>query len=111
MIFSVDGSIEKIKAGTKTQTRRPTDRYQVGKDYAIQPGRTKPGIPEGRIMIIGKQEEWKKIPVDLVDSREAILEGGYTPEEFEALYQKMYPGWEKRWAYAIDYMPSEGGTS
>lgn len=108
MIFSVDGSIEKIKNHTKKRTRRPTDRYQVGKTYAIQPGRTKPGIPEGRIQILAKWEEWKRIPVDLVDSHEAKVEGGYIPEEFEELYEKMYPNWTERWAYVIDYIPSEG---
>lgn len=108
MIFSQDGSIEKIKNGSKTRTRRPTDRYQVGKTYAIQPGRTKPGIPEGRILIVDK---WSEHYCDgKIGLLEAIAEGGYKVAEFEELYQKMYPKWLTRWAYAIEYTPSEGGN-
>jgi hypothetical protein len=60
MIFSKSDHIEQIKAGTKTQTRRPTDRYKVGKLYAIQPGRGKPGIPEGKILIVASRLGLKK---------------------------------------------------
>ena len=51
MIF-MKGHIEKIKKGTKTQTRRvKRGTYQVGKDYAVQSGRGKKGIPNLRIVI------------------------------------------------------------
>lgn len=111
MIFSVDGSIQKIKLGTKTQTRRPTDRYQVGKTYAIQPGRTKPGIPDGRIEIIEKWQEWNDMPAWMIKKQQALDEGGYTPDEFELLYSRMYPNWRDRWAYQFKFIPSEGGTA
>lgn len=117
MIFSVDGSIQKIIDGTKTQTRRPTDRYQVGKDYAIQPGRGKKAIPEGRIRILRKGFEAQGIggnppwpfPYDTTP-QEASAEGGYTPQEFEALYEELYPSWRTRWAYTLEFIPSDGGT-
>jgi hypothetical protein len=108
MIFSVDGSIEKIKLGTKTQTRRPTDRYQVGKTYAIQPGRTKPGIPEGRIKIVKKwKEEFSPSILSWIPAWDADAEGGYKSQDFELLYQKMYPNWTERYAYEFEYV--EGG--
>lgn len=111
MIFSVDDSIEKIKAGTKTQTRRPTDRYLVGKDYAVQLGRTKPGIPEGRIRMLKKSSEsWKPKDRPAISRSDARKEGGYIPAHFEQLYEKMYPGWIERYAYEFEYVPSEGRT-
>jgi len=107
MIFSVANHIEQIKAGTKTQTRRDSDRYQIGKFYAIQPGRTKPGIKEGKILITAKIIEsrpplqspvmWMILPND------AKAEGGYDPVEYEELYEKLHPGWIKRCAYLFRY--------
>ena len=38
---------------------------------------------------------------------QAEEEGGYTPEEYEDLYEKMYPGWEIRYAYIFDYFTAE----
>lgn len=113
MIFSVDGSIQKIIDRTKTQTRRPTDTYQVGWTYAIQPGRGQKAIPEGRIKIVRKEFEVKGIggnppwpfPYDITP-HEANAEGGYTPEEFEALYEKMHPDWSERFAYEFQFIPS-----
>ena len=104
MIFSIGNHIEQIKAGTKTQTRRPTGRYRVGETYAIQPGRGKKAIPEGRILITHMWIEghWEKIhPID------AEAEGGYSVEEYEELYSKMYPEWAGRWCYEFKYVPSD----
>lgn len=106
MIFSVYGSIEKIKNRTKTQTRRPTDRYEVGKTYAIQPKRTAKGIPDGRVKILRKITERSNI-FFTISTYDAFKEGGYTPEEFESLYEKMYPKWTTRYAYKFEYV--EGG--
>jgi len=63
VIFSKSDHIQQIILGTKTQTRRPSDRYQVGKTYAIQPGRGKPAIPEGRIFITDKWMETRVLGV------------------------------------------------
>jgi len=57
MIFSVSDHVEQIKQGRKTQTRRASNRYQVGKTYAIQLARTEKGIREERIMISKEKEE------------------------------------------------------
>lgn len=101
MIFSIGNHIELIQLGYKTQTRRPSGKYQLGKTYAIQPGRGKKGIPEGRICIINKWEEsWNQ----LVTGEEANAEGRYTVREYEDLYEKMYPSWEWRWAYEFMFV-------
>ena len=109
MIFSLADHIEQIKNGTKTQTRRPSGKYQQGKLYAIQPGRGKKGISDGKIIISAKiielnhpDPKWGWIMAD-----DAKAEGGYTPEEYEKLYNKMYPGWEKRYAYLFRYYTTE----
>ena len=109
MIFSLADHIEQIKAGTKTQTRRPTNRYKPDHLYAIQPGRRKKGIPDGKILIIGAQEELRPLPSGFgrILKWQAKDEGGYTPDEFEELYESMYPGWKTRYAYLFDYFTME----
>lgn len=125
MIFSIGDHIQQIIAETKTMTRRPTDRYKVGNLYAIQPGRGKKGIPDGKIYIFQKIREWKpdlssfpkgaifarrwreRIAGYPIQERAAKAEGGYSSEEFEALYEKMYPGWTERWAYDISFVSKE----
>lgn len=109
MIFSEGDHIEQIKAGTKTQTRRSSDRYEVGKLYAVQPCRTCKGIPDGKILITYKDVEYKsENPIwGHILKWQAEAEGGYTPEEYEKLYEKMHPGWEKRYVYLFDYFTTE----
>lgn len=117
MIFSVEGHILKIIGGEKLQTRRASDKYQVGKLYSVQPNRGAEGIPDGKIYIGQKIREWKPdlsdLPGNATLSRRwlemeanypirdfnAKEEGGYTPEEYEELYEKMHPAWTERWAY------------
>jgi len=115
MIFSEADHIEQIKAGTKTQTRRTSDRYEIGKLYAVQPCRTCKGIPEGKILIrgkilesrIGKGHHQLSPMWWTITAHDAEDEGGYTPEEYEKLYEKMHPGWEERWAYLFGYFTME----
>ena len=125
MIFSIGDHIEQIKGGTKTQTRRPRDRYKVGNLYAVQSGRRKKGIPEGKIFIAFKKREWKpdlsEIPETArfsrtwrkweagypLHERDAKAEGGYTPEEYEELYERMYPDWTERWVYYFSFFTAD----
>ena len=125
MIFSIDDHIEQIIAGTKTQTRRPSDKYQVGKLYSIQSGRGKKGIPDGKIYIVGKFKEYKPeldhMPLHAEFDRgwarmeagyplrkyDAEQEGGYTVFDYEELYEKMYPNWTERWTYWFSYYTAE----
>ncbi|MBU0846619.1 hypothetical protein KKH23_05465 [Patescibacteria group bacterium] len=106
MIFSEGDHIQQIMAGTKTQTRRKSDEYMVGKTYSIQPCRTCKGIPEGRIKITAKKNEYKHYLLKL-NPEDAEAEGGYTPETFEDLYHQINPNWMKRTAYTFKFIPTE----
>lgn len=101
MIFSFEGHIEMIKSGEKTQTRRQSDYYRVGRTYSIQPGRQSAGIPEGRIRIIRKRKEY---PPGNISKEDAWDEGMYMTLEFERLYNEMYPGWLSRYAYDLEFV-------
>jgi len=107
MIFSINDHIDLIKRGIKTQTRRPTDRYSTFKSYAIQPGRGKKGIPEGRILILKKWRESYFPEYGLISERDAKAEGGYSPDLFKNLYESMYQNWLDRWAYLFQFIPSQ----
>ena len=102
MIFSKD-HIKQIIAGTKTQTRRKSPAYRVGRSYAIQPGR-KMGILEGRILITRKREE--KYLDGGISVADALAEGEYTPGQFETLFSNMYPDWIVRTAYTFVFLES-----
>ncbi len=104
MIFSIGDHIEMIKDGRKTQTRRQSDFYKVGRTYSIQPGRGKAGIAEGRLRILKKL--WEYSPGSIC-KEDAWDEGMYMNLEFERLYSEVYPGWHKRYAYTFEYVPIE----
>lgn len=109
MIFAEADHVQQIIDGAKTQTRRASDRYKVGRTYAVQPCRTCKGIPEGRILITQRWlETWlHRGMLYSLSSNDAEAEGGYTPEEYEGLYSKMHPDWKMRWAYDFKFVPSE----
>lgn len=106
MIFSVEGHIEKILNGTKVQTRRQSLRYCIGKSYAIQPKRASKAIPDGRIRIINIQLEFDVVDTPISEN-DALAEGGYNPEEYESLYEKLNPKWLSRFAYTFKFEPSQ----
>jgi len=138
MIFSgvsPDGRkhFDMVLDGSKTRTTRLSDRYKVGKDYAIQPKRTKKGIEGYRVVI---DEKWYELPLKWkemfekggtfygdanrfykqsilhhtkyypISEEDAKVEGGYTPEEFEEVFKKLFPKWggRERWAYVFHIM-------
>lgn len=103
MIFSVGNHVKQIIAGTKTQTRRKSGGYVVGKTYSIQPGRTEQGIPEGRILITDKRSESSAS----ISVEDAEAEGGYAPYEFEKLYKRMDYAWQKRYVYTFRFVHAE----
>lgn len=107
MIFSKE-HIELLKKGKKTQTRRQSGIYEVGRAYSVQPGRGMKGIPDGVIIITRKRLEKRQkqstyhlLGITPSDAKE---EGGYTPIEYEQLYSSMYPNWKQRYAYDIEYV-------
>ena len=104
MIFKPE-HIEMIRNGTKTQTRRYTGlHYKEGRTYAVQPGRGKKAVPDIRIRIVRKREE---IPPFNITDDDAIAEGGYTPEEYEALYLSLYPKSALRWVLTFEVVKCE----
>ena len=111
MIFSgvnPDGEkhFDMVLDGSKTRTTRLSDRYEWGKDYAIQPKRTKKGVAGYRMVIDKKTKEapdfWVgNYPNWSTSYKDAKAEGGYMPEEFEEVFRKLHPKWDgrERWAY------------
>jgi len=104
MIFAFPGHIDQIVEDTKTQTRRNSDKYNVGQTYAIQSGRGKKGDPRGRILITRK---WLEDPGEIITDPDAQAEGGYTADEYETLYFKMNPAWMERWCYEFEFWETE----
>ena len=104
MIFSIADHVEMIKDGRKTQTRRQSGIYKVGRTYSIQPGRVRAGIAEGRIRILKKRGEYS---LGNISKEDAWDEGMYMNLEFERLYSELYPGWVHRFAYTFEYVPIE----
>jgi len=105
MIFAVSDHIEQIRRGRKTQTRRASDRYHIGRVYKIQPCRTCKGIPDGEIIIINKRREL--FPRHIITFEDAQAEGGYGPQQFERLYERLHPKWHQRFAYTFKFVPTE----
>lgn len=109
MIFSEGNHVEMVIDGRKTQTRRSSDRYQVGKTYAVQACRTCKGVHDGRILIIRKWKEenpyepWKHVWPPIISWEDAQAEGGYGPDNYEGLYEKMHPNWKERWCYEFEF--------
>ena len=104
MIFSIGDHVEMIKNGQKTQTRRQSSTYMLGRTYGIQPGRRTLGIAEGRILITGKRKE---LSPGNISKEDAWDEGCYSPNFFEKLYRELYPRWEIRYAYTVEFVPTE----
>ena len=108
MIFGIDGHVELIIKEQKTETRRQSDKYKVGRTYPIQRCRTCKGIKEGRILILRKKAELCNQGIISIES--ALAEGNYTPEKYESLYRKMYSNWKVRWAYKFRFIGSKEPT-
>ena len=118
MIFSGSNHgrthISMIIAGDKTWTRRlmadakvsKPPHYKVGHIYSIQPRRTKPGIPDGRVLILDLKVERINTLEYPISVEEAWLEGGYTPVAYEKLFRLMYNGWRVRAAYELKFVPT-----
>ena len=100
MIFSEE-HIEEILGGKKTQTRRLNRGiYRVGRSYSVQPGRGKKGIPAIRIVM---DEIIEETGGQLILERDALAEGGYKPFEYERIFQKLNPKYNRkkdnRWVF------------
>ena len=127
MIFAVEDHIEMIWNGlyfkvqkmegidlpiVKTQTRRLNRGiYQVGKDYAVQLKRGIKAEPDIRIVMDRIWEErcisfGIHLPVrfyNYISDESAWAEGGYTPEEFEKVFQNLNPNWNGIIRYGFEF--------
>ena len=115
MIFNIPGHIDMIRNGLKTQTRRLNRGiYRVGRDYAVQRKRGVNAEKDIRIVIdkIGgaKMEpvfDMRELDLDTINPAiskvDAGAEGGYTPLEFEKIFQKLNPKWDgkMRWIFVF----------
>lgn len=113
MIFNAPGHIDMIRREIKTQTRRLNRGiYQVGKDYAVQAKRGMKAEPDIRIVI---DEIWEEDGLGIagggpavgnrandryLSEEDAWAEGGYTPIQFEEMFNVVYPkrDWT-RWVF------------
>ena len=107
MIFSVGDHIEQIISGEKTQTRRRSGMYTVGRTNAVQAGRSQRGISEGRILIVAKRVEMRRSDGYSISVEDALAEGGYSQAEFERLYERMDYAWKERFVYTFEFVPTE----
>lgn len=102
MIFKPE-MVEKILGGEKTVTRRPVKfdavtsawlpcRYEVGKDYAVQPGRGKKAV--GRIRVLSVVR--RRIELFTLSSRvrEAQREGFKDWWAFKRYWTALYGSWD-----------------
>jgi len=100
MIFaetSPDGEshISKIRNGTKTHTRRvKRGIYKIGHSYSVQKNRGVKGEPDIRIVM---DKIWSEIyhVGDLISEKDAMKEGGYTPEQYEGVFTEINPHWKE----------------
>jgi hypothetical protein len=110
--------VEKILAGEKTETRRLVKyengrevpcRYEKGKYYALQPGRTKPGIRGVKLKILAVDREH----LGQMEHRKALREGFSGTGEFfrywERLHGRVVPDLVEVWAIRFELV--EGGAA
>lgn len=111
MIFNIQGHIDMIRKGTKTQTRRLNRGcYQEGQDYAVH---SKRGVKSESDIRIVMDDIWEENTYDRINASDGLpcnphifiedarAEGLYTPEEYELEFRKVYPKWDgmKRWVF------------
>ena len=96
----------------KTQTRRLNRGiYKVGRDYAVQRKRGVTAEPGIRIVM---DRIWEEkcistgiyVPArffDYLSDENAAAEGGYTPFEFEKIFLKLNPTWNREYRWAFEF--------
>lgn len=95
--------IDKILAEEKTVTRRPAKesaskglhgdrwmpcRYEVDKDYSVQPGRGKKSVARVRVLHVNREH------VGAIGDADAELEGFEDRNDFRAYWHRLYGSWD-----------------
>ena len=107
MIFKPE-MVEKILAGEKTVTRRPVKfkselppgapgpvrveqpcRYEVGKTYAVQPGRGQKGVGRIRVLAVRRKPLGHYMLTD-----ETLREGFQSFTRFRAYWERLYGSYD-----------------
>ena len=101
MIFKPE-MVEKILAGEKTVTRRPARpgnslhgpdwrpcRYEVGKTYAVQPGRGQKGVGRIRVLAVRRKPLGHYMLTD-----ETLREGFQSFTRFRAYWEHLYGSYD-----------------
>ena len=85
MIFT-SAHVRMIVRGAKTQTRRvsPRQRWFVGRRYSLQTSYSCKAL--GFIEIDSIRQE----PLGVISTKDAMAEGGYTPDEFIGLFESLH---------------------
>lgn len=87
MIFKPE-LVEKILAGEKIESRRPVKegkpcRYRAGRTYAVQPGRTKPGVGQMRVREVKRETLGEMPPAPSKASEVGGADSVSSPENVE----------------------------
>jgi hypothetical protein len=115
--------VEKILAGEKTVTRRPVKesprfsggiggprwlpcKYEVGKDYAVQPGRGQKAVARIRILDVSRSH------VGAIGDADAECEGFEDRNDFRAYWRILYGHWDAlQLVDRIEFQLLSGGGS
>ena len=97
MIFSNE-HIEKIRNGTKTQTRRQKCNYRPGRSYAVQPGRGKPELFRITILDIRRER------LGDISEADCIAEGYPSRDAYREVWTSINGVWDPdQFVYVIDF--------
>lgn len=84
--------VDLILEGKKTEIRckvKPGEpcRYEVGKTYAVQPGRGKPAVARIRVLSVRKEELWQ---LTLADAQREGFGGLFPVRDFYRYWKSLY---------------------
>jgi len=83
MLFRAD-LMSKVLSGEKTQTRRLSGKYEVGKTYAVQPGRGKKAVARIRVLRVWLED------VRFIRLEDVYAEGFPTHKKFWTLWATLH---------------------